>query len=312
MPLAGRNPFCQRVTSEIFFRVAGWRPPLARFCSFSLHAPRSHPALPFPSPPYLPRSALLGTSVQVATKHAPLPPKLPVLSPRPRPPQYLPRFPASPRVRAVRSCSTTYLNSKNWSTIAPPRQSRSIAATTPQPFHLLRSRISSRTISTDSLDIPFSSKTDVAATYAMTEVGPADRTRFLRSKRDEFKSVSPASESAPPSDHFDTIFDVLTPCSSIVTSRKRKLRQLYESATPNHGAPNATFANPNGATTSPAELQFLYRCDILKYVSVDAANTILLKRCRDAPTILVYLFEPLTHSIGVAPSMTNTSRPNRI
>jgi len=67
-------------------------------------------------------------------------------------------------------------------------------------------------------------------------------------------------------DYFDTIFMSLTCCSSIVTSRKRKLRELFAVATENDGIPNFDFANPNAKPTTPAESQFLLQTDILQYV----------------------------------------------
>ncbi|KDN72291.1 hypothetical protein CSUB01_06218 [Colletotrichum sublineola] len=80
----------------------------------------------------------------------------------------------------------------------------------------------------------------------MTEVGPADRSRLLRSKRDEF--------------------------SSIVTSRKRKLRQLFAVATESDALPTNDFANPDAPPTSAAELQFLQTCDISQGRKLNEAN----------------------------------------
>ncbi|KAK2064272.1 hypothetical protein LY76DRAFT_105264 [Colletotrichum caudatum] len=80
----------------------------------------------------------------------------------------------------------------------------------------------------------------------MTEVGPADRSRLLRSKRDEY--------------------------SSIVTSRKRKLRQLFAVATESDALPTNDFANPDAPPTSAAELQFLQTCDISQGRKLNEAN----------------------------------------
>ncbi|KAK6207444.1 MYB and HSA domain-containing protein [Colletotrichum tabaci] len=80
----------------------------------------------------------------------------------------------------------------------------------------------------------------------MTEVGPADRSRLLRSKRDEF--------------------------TSIVTSRKRKLRQLFAVATESDAFPTNDFANPDAPPTSAAELQFLQTCDISQGRKLNEAN----------------------------------------
>ncbi|KXH48864.1 hypothetical protein CNYM01_04880 [Colletotrichum nymphaeae SA-01] len=80
----------------------------------------------------------------------------------------------------------------------------------------------------------------------MTEVGPADRSRLLRSKRDEF--------------------------SSIVTSRKRKLRQLFAVATEGDALPTNDFANPDAPPATAAEIQFLQGCDISQGRKLNEAN----------------------------------------
>jgi chromatin modification-related protein VID21 len=74
----------------------------------------------------------------------------------------------------------------------------------------------------------------------MSEVVPADRTRLLQSKRQE--------------------------CSSIARSRKRKLRELFAVATAPDGVPTHSVADPDAQLTNAAEIQFLERCDVLKYV----------------------------------------------
>lgn len=68
------------------------------------------------------------------------------------------------------------------------------------------------------------------------------------------------------SDHFDIYDLVLTICSSIVTSRKRKLRELFAVATEIEGIPNHDFKDPDASPTTPAESQFLIEADILQYV----------------------------------------------
>ncbi|GKT73586.1 chromatin modification-like protein VID21 [Colletotrichum tofieldiae] len=98
----------------------------------------------------------------------------------------------------------------------------------------------------------------------MTEVGPADRSRLLRSKRDEF-----SARSCEPS---GTGFVVLIFFSSIVTSRKRKLRQLFAVATESDALPTNDFANPDAPPTSAAELQFLQTCDISQGRKLNEAN----------------------------------------
>lgn len=100
----------------------------------------------------------------------------------------------------------------------------------------------------------------------MTEVGPADRSRLLRSKRDEFRSVTASLDRAQSCDPNDIIFGVLTFFSSIVTSRKRKLRQLFAVATESDALPTNDFANPDAPPATAAEIQFLQGCDISQYV----------------------------------------------
>jgi chromatin modification-related protein VID21 len=76
----------------------------------------------------------------------------------------------------------------------------------------------------------------------MTEVGPTDLSRLLQSKRNEY--------------------------SSIVTGRKRKLRELFAVATHVDTLPQETFANPDAPTSSSAEWNFLDASDILQYVNL--------------------------------------------
>ncbi|KAL2020360.1 hypothetical protein VTK56DRAFT_8489 [Thermocarpiscus australiensis] len=72
----------------------------------------------------------------------------------------------------------------------------------------------------------------------MTEVGPADRLKLLRSKRAE--SIS------------------------IAQSRKRKLRELFAIATHEDGIPDYDFSNPDLPPATPAEAKFLIENDILQ------------------------------------------------
>lgn len=66
--------------------------------------------------------------------------------------------------------------------------------------------------------------------------------------------------------HFDIIFVVLTRRSAIVTSRKRKLRELFAVATQVEALPSHAFANPDAPAATQAEWQFLQANDILQYV----------------------------------------------
>lgn len=80
----------------------------------------------------------------------------------------------------------------------------------------------------------------------MTEVGSADLSRLLQSKRHE--------------------------CSSIVTSRKRKLRELFAVATQVENLPHTVLANPDAPTTTPAEWQFLQANDIFQGKTFNESN----------------------------------------
>ncbi|TWU73582.1 chromatin modification- protein VID21 [Metarhizium rileyi] len=72
----------------------------------------------------------------------------------------------------------------------------------------------------------------------MTEVAQPDLSRLLQLKRND--------------------------CNAIVTSRKRKLRELFAVATQVDSLPNHAFANPDAPAATPAEWQFLQANDILQ------------------------------------------------
>ncbi|KAM3556626.1 hypothetical protein ARSEF4850_005445 [Beauveria asiatica] len=72
----------------------------------------------------------------------------------------------------------------------------------------------------------------------MTEVGHADLSRLLQSKRNE--------------------------CHAIVTSRKRKLRELFAVATQTQPLPQQAYALPDAPAATSAEWQFLQTNDILQ------------------------------------------------
>lgn len=76
----------------------------------------------------------------------------------------------------------------------------------------------------------------------------------------------PAFDGAIFSDHGHGIFDVLTASSAIVTSRKRKLRELFAVATHPDALPHDAFASPDAPAPTPAEWNFLQASDILQYV----------------------------------------------
>lgn len=68
------------------------------------------------------------------------------------------------------------------------------------------------------------------------------------------------------SDSNEALFAVLTAVSAIVTSRKRKLRELFAVATQVEGLPQDAFANPDAPATTAAEWQFLQTSEILQCV----------------------------------------------
>lgn len=75
-----------------------------------------------------------------------------------------------------------------------------------------------------------------------------------------------SSKRAEFSDSPGIIFIVLTPDSAIVTSRKRKLRELFAVATHVDALPQDVSANPDAPSATAAEWQFLQLNDILQYV----------------------------------------------
>ncbi|KAF5615905.1 chromatin modification VID21 [Fusarium sp. NRRL 52700] len=107
----------------------------------------------------------------------------------------------------------------------------------------------------------------------MTEVGAADLSRLLQTKRNE--------------------------CSSIVTSRKRKLRELFAVATQSEGLPHPVLTNPDAPTTTPAEWQFLQANDIIQGKTLNEASI------PTRPTIsLELLKKSLAKAIFIAPEST--------
>lgn len=64
-------------------------------------------------------------------------------------------------------------------------------------------------------------------------------------------------------DHFDIDSMVLIFRSSIVTARKRKLRELYAVATESDGIPSYDTTSLDAKPPNAAETQFLFQTDIL-------------------------------------------------
>ncbi|KAM7192782.1 chromatin modification-related protein eaf-1 [Naviculisporaceae sp. PSN 640] len=109
----------------------------------------------------------------------------------------------------------------------------------------------------------------------MTEVGPADRVKQLRLKRAE--------------------------SSSIVTSRKRKLRELYAVATAEDGIPNFDFSDPDAPPPTEAEGKFLLECDISQGRRLNEQS---IPR-RRKPRFDKILFTPDLPAENISPSTTS-------
>lgn len=71
---------------------------------------------------------------------------------------------------------------------------------------------------------------------------------------------------ARPSDSNDIIFGLLTRCSAIARSRKRKLCILYEVTVSPDALPRHSFSDLDAYEPTPAERRFLDGCDMLQYV----------------------------------------------
>ncbi|KAK3313756.1 hypothetical protein B0H66DRAFT_643249 [Apodospora peruviana] len=110
----------------------------------------------------------------------------------------------------------------------------------------------------------------------MTEVGPADRVKLLRSKRAE--------------------------SSSIVVSRKRKLRELFAVATEEDGIPNHDFSNPDAPPTTTAEAKFLFESDILQGRRLNELNIPPRRRpCFDSLRLTISKLPPDENPTAPAP-----------
>lgn len=103
----------------------------------------------------------------------------------------------------------------------------------------------------------------------MSEVGPADRSRLLRSKRNDLRYInSPHGLGRKRmARRIDAChFYCADGCSGIVTSRKRKLREFFAVCDNEGPVPQTTYSSPDAPPTTAAEERFLDVTDILKYV----------------------------------------------
>jgi chromatin modification-related protein VID21 len=103
----------------------------------------------------------------------------------------------------------------------------------------------------------------------MGEVGAADRSRLLRSKRAQLRCVNAVWHLAGwrverrIDPYRETRADLR---SGIVTSRKRKLREFFAVCDNDGPLPQIKYENPDAPPTSAAEARFLEVCDVLQYV----------------------------------------------
>ncbi|UNI21429.1 RNA polymerase II transcription elongation factor SpEAF [Purpureocillium takamizusanense] len=118
----------------------------------------------------------------------------------------------------------------------------------------------------------------------MTEVGPSDLSRLLQTKRNE--------------------------CSAIVTSRKRKLRELFAVATQVDPLPDHALANPDAPAATPAEWQFLQASDILQgktlnEVNIPARPRLSLERLKRSLAEFNKIAAPLNAASPSAPGLAD-------
>lgn len=121
----------------------------------------------------------------------------------------------------------------------------------------------------------------------MTEVGPADRSRLLRSKQDEHRYLFPSHDRKKKSDHFYTEFVVLTIFSSILSTRKRKFSQFFAAAAAPDALPNHELTNPNAPNANPNDFQTYDHSNVLQYVTSCVADCLCDRR---VASLFVYLF----------------------
>ena len=115
----------------------------------------------------------------------------------------------------------------------------------------------------------------------MSEVGPADRSRLLRSKRTELRYINcPLCKARKRMlRRIDAcILQYANGCSGIVISRKRKLRELYAVCDNEGPIPQITYSNPDEPPNTLAENRFLEVTDLLKYVQHTFAPHYLASR----------------------------------
>lgn len=131
----------------------------------------------------------------------------------------------------------------------------------------------SGSISSDPVNPGFASvfsKNGCRGRFIMSEVGAADRSRLLRSKRSELRYIN--SDSRIARKRVKSCVDAChlhfaNWCSGIVTSRKRKLREFFAVCDTEGPLPQLSGLALDAPPATPAEERFLVVSDILKYVA---------------------------------------------
>jgi chromatin modification-related protein VID21 len=124
----------------------------------------------------------------------------------------------------------------------------------------------------------------------MSEVGPADRSRLLRSKKNELRYINPSiciiqMRMIRRIDAYN--LSHANRGSGIVTSRKRKLREFFAVCDNDGPIPQIKYSHPDAPATSIAENRFLEVTDILKYVQhAFPSQYVLMASCMDVHPLL--------------------------
>jgi chromatin modification-related protein VID21 len=105
----------------------------------------------------------------------------------------------------------------------------------------------------------------------MSEVGAADRSRLLRSKRAEIRYINSPLYTIRERTlrRIDACrYHGADNCSGIVASRKRKLREFFAVCDNDGPIPQLDLSNVDAPPTNAAEAHFLEVTDILQYVAL--------------------------------------------
>ncbi|RDL41379.1 uncharacterized protein BP5553_01358 [Venustampulla echinocandica] len=119
------------------------------------------------------------------------------------------------------------------------------------------------------------SKNGCRGRFIMSEVGAADRSRLLRSKRTELRYINSVTyiDRMRAEPRIDAChLHIANLGSGIVTSRKRKLREFFAVCDTEGPLPQLTGLNLDAPPATPAEERFLDVSDILKDRLFDESN----------------------------------------